>query len=78
MVKITDHKIMEPTENNSNKKQDAELPALTSIREMYTLSTPTADEVMKKNFIETLAEVSLAIAIRRVNQPGKWKEKCGP
>jgi hypothetical protein len=61
-----------PSQNNI---EDLDSGALTSIRDMYTLS-PTqedteADRIMIQNFISTLAEIALAIASR--NQ-GETKE----
>ncbi len=54
-------------EQPSNKNISSE--ALTSIYEAYTLSsTQDPDEVMKNNFLQTLAEISMSIAIRKINQ----------
>ena len=50
--------------------------ALTSIREMYTLSdtqkgNDELDRIMIKHFLNTLAEIALAIAVRKVkNESG--------
>ena len=56
---------MEPEKN----LLDDEKKALTSIHDMYTLSTTQnggeADEVMVKNFLNTLAEVALSVAARK-------------
>jgi len=60
-----------------NKKEISDSDALTSIRETYTLATTlNAEEVMKRNFLETLAEISLSIASRRIRQPDKGAEQC--
>jgi hypothetical protein len=58
---------MEPEKNLS----DNEKKALTSIRDTYTLSYTKeneneVDDLTVKNFLNTLAEVALAIASRKV------------
>jgi hypothetical protein len=59
-----------PSQNNI---ENLESSALTSIRDMYTLS-PTqedseADRIMIQNFISTLAEIALSIAARKNGGP---------
>jgi hypothetical protein len=57
-------------ESRKLPSQNLDLSALTSIRDMYTLS-PTqegsseADRIMIDNFIHALAEISLSIASRK-------------
>jgi hypothetical protein len=56
-------------ESRKLPSQNLDLSALTSIRDMYTLS-PTqedseTDRIMIQNFIHTLAEISLSIASRK-------------
>ena len=68
---------MEPPE--VRKKENHSPGALTSIRETYTLATTqNAEEIMKHNFLETLAEIALSIASRKIRQPDKGAEECGP
>jgi len=55
-------------EDQKNSSQNNAENALTSIRDMYTLS-PTqedseADRIMIQNFISTLAEIAMSIASR--------------
>jgi hypothetical protein len=62
-----------------NKKENNNPDALTSIHETYTLSTTQdANEIMKNHFLETLAEVSLSIASRKVQHKEKGIEQCEP
>ncbi len=70
---------MEKNLNHEKRENISENP-LTRIRETYTLSpTPKdtgdvgegeVDDLMVKQFISALAEVALAIAVRRVNHNG--------
>jgi len=55
------------------KKENSDPLALTSIRGTYTLASTqkNADEIMKNTFLETLAEVAMSIASRKVNSAGK-------
>ncbi len=62
----------QPDNNNKNICHDA----LTSIHEAYTLSsTQDLEEIMKNNFFQTLAEISMSIAIRKINQ-GNEDTQC--
>lgn len=65
---------MEPPDENKTEKSDPK--ALTSIRGMYTLSTQSVDEVMKNNFLQTLADISLSIATRRANHLDERANQC--
>jgi hypothetical protein len=62
------------------KKENSDPLALTCIRETYTLASTqkNADEIMKNTFLETLAEVAMSIAARKVVQPEKGAEQCEP
>ena len=60
---------MEPVNNSP----DDQKKALTSIHGMYTLSNTRAeiadiDEQTVKNFLNTLAEIALAIASRKIKR----------
>jgi hypothetical protein len=50
---------------------------LTSIHDAYTLSTTQdIDEIMKNNFLETLAAISLSIATRKAIHLDERANQC--
>jgi hypothetical protein len=61
--------------DSQNNIENLDPTALTSIRDLYTLS-PTqedseADRIMIQNFIQTLAEIALSIASRHLGEDKK-------
>lgn len=60
--------------NPDNIPENTDENVLTGIHEAYTVSATTetetseVDEIIVKNFLETLAEISLAIAIRNTGR----------
>ncbi len=61
----------------TNKNENLEKSALTSIHGAYTLCfTQSAEEVMIINFYQTLAEISLAVASRKIKKLEKASEQC--
>jgi len=68
------------TQPEVEKKENSDPVALTCIRETYTLTSTqkNAVEIMKNTFLETLAEVAMSVASRKVVQPEKGAEQCEP
>ena len=66
-----------PVNNNSRQSEKPESEALTSIHQTYTLAatdepeTTETERLMIRHFIETLAEISLSIATRKLNRQEK-------
>ena len=60
--------------NRRHESADASAEALTSIRAAYTLAAtneteePELDTLMVKHFIQTLAEISVSVASRRLSR----------
>ena len=66
-----------PVNNNSPQSENNETEALTSIHGTYTLAatdepeTTETERLMIRHFMETLAEISLSIATRKLNRQEK-------
>ena len=63
-----------PVNNNSPQSENSEPKALTSIHGTYTLAatnepeTSEVDKVIVRHFIETLAEIAISVASRKINR----------
>ena len=69
---------------DADKKENNNPEALTSIHDKYTLSNTNegnydeVEKVMINTFLQALAEISMSIAVRKLNQAGSEDNRCEP